>query len=198
MNKKTIVTGPGRCGTTYFMKLLTELDFDTGFSKTHPSVKPEGWVGPWQRFEFGIRGRHAHKARKQPSIIKNPHLCRDLIKRAARWGWDIDHVYVLIRDYDNIADHLWDRRHKGEPFDKEIWQVYRDVAARDVGDLMYQLISEDIPYTFLTFPRIVTDPHYLWSTCALFKDISYEEFEVAFNTVADINQVHWGFNKETT
>jgi hypothetical protein len=193
--KKTIVTGTGRCGTSFFMKLLSELGFDTGFDASEPSVKPGS--GDYTGFEWRIRGRYA--VDKQPAIIKNPNLCRDLLERVERWDWKIDHVYILMRDYDDVANHLWNRRHEGRAEDTEKegkLKEYKEIAARDIGNLMYQLVSEGIPHTFLLFPKIITDPKYLWLTCNLLRGVPYETFEAAFNKVADVNLVHWGLDKE--
>jgi hypothetical protein len=34
-NEKILITGTGRCGTTFLIKLFTFLGFDTGFDKTN-------------------------------------------------------------------------------------------------------------------------------------------------------------------
>lgn len=201
MSSKILVVGPGKCGTTYFMKLLSELGFDTGFPPTHCSVVTE-YKGKdkYHGFEWNIRGKHANKD-IMPRIIKSPKLCLDLLERAKKWDWDIEHVYILLRDYKDVANHHW--RFSGSRYPKineeEFMEEYTTKAAVFVGEAVYQVVSAKIPYTFLTFPRIVTEPLYLWSHCPLLKDnISYGEFRDAFDKVADVKNVHWGLEKEKT
>lgn len=191
MSKKVIVTGSGKCGTTFFMKLLTELGYDTGYK-----------VGedPEDTFEWRIRGRHANK-KNQPYVIKSPNLCRDLLDRADQWDWEIKHVYVLLRDYKDVANNKWQHRHANDGQDwspeqkEEIMQEYVDTAAGHIGHLVYQVISSDVPHTYLMFPRIITDPRYLWRTCTILNNISYETFKAAFDKVADLGRVHWGLER---
>jgi hypothetical protein len=194
---KTLITGSGKCGTTFFVELLTELGFDTGFES--------GQVGSgewnYMHSDAVLDG--------QPYIIKSPNFCKDsrILDMKERWGWHVDHVYVLLRDYDQVANNRWKRwRFKsGLPLieDQEYkvtdtrWRDYKKKASRAIGYLMLQLISEDIPYTFLLFPRIIKDPEYLWSNCALLQTLDYETFKAGFDKVADTNKVHWGLKEES-
>lgn len=202
MDSKIIITGPGHCGTTYFMKLLSELGFDTGFDAADASSK-RTYIGekPWHGFEWTIRGKYARKD-KMPRIIKSPKICLDLLDRAEKWDWEIEHIYILLRDYKDIAKHRWEYRHATKTGgirdlpEEEHKQVNEEKAARWVGEIVYTAVSEGIPYTFLMFPRIVVDPEYLWSTCDLFKDTPYRRFKAVFDKVADIRDVHWGLEEE--
>ena len=201
MSSKIIVTGPGKCGTSYFMKLLSELGFDTGFDAEDSSVIAE-YAGerPYRGFEWNIRGKRARKDNMH-RIIKDPYLCLDLLERAEKWDWDIEHVYILLRNCKDVANHHWrfsGSRHP-ELNEEEFMQDYEKKAGVFVGKIVYQVISEKIPHTFIMFPRIVTEPLYLWSHCPLLKDnISYGTFRDAFEKVADVKNVHWGLEKEKT
>ncbi len=203
MDSKIIVTGPGKCGTTYFMKLLSEFGFDTGFDATDSSTvySYKGERGAYHGFEWKIRGRHASKDR-MPHIIKSPKICLDLLERANTWDWDIEHVYILLRDYKDVGNHKWHFRHPTKTGgtrdlpEEKYKNVYEEKAARWVGKITYTVVSESIPYTFLMFPRIVTDPEYLWSTCELFKGMSYDRFKAGFDKIASVDDVHWGLEEK--
>ena len=188
---KIIVTGSGKSGTTFFMELLTELGFDTGYEP--------GKVGNGEWKIFG----QAATLEGQPRILKTPWLCEApvLLDTRDRWDWHIERVYVLLRDYDEVADSRWNRHHIKYklPMPEErddLWQRHRMEASRNVGDLMLQVVSEEIPYTFLLFPRIVLDPEYLWFSCELFQTLDYETFKIGFDKVADLSKVHWGLNEQ--
>jgi hypothetical protein len=113
----------------------------------------------------------------------------------------VEHVYILLRDFDHVANNRWKReRHKKglPPIEDqeykrrdESWRAHKKRAARCVGSLVYQVVSEDIPHTFLMFPRIVQDPEYLYCNCPLFTGYSYEVYLKAFEKIADLEKVHW-------
>ncbi len=198
MNSKIIVTGPGKCGTSYFMKLLSELGFDTGFDAEDSSVIA-GYDGEkrYHGFEWTIRGKGAKKE-DMPYIIKDPYLCLDLLERAERWDWDIEHVYILLRDYTDIANHHWHfSGSKHADLDKEEFiEEYKMKAALFVGRIVDQVVNEKIPYTFLRFPRIVKEPLYFWGDCPLLRDnIPYGIFRNVFEKVTDVDNVHWGIEE---
>lgn len=192
MNDKIIITGTGKCGTGFFIELLTELGFDTGYEP-----------GNIEESEWKVIGEGS-KLEGQPYIIKKPSFCnnKNLLKIRDMWDWHIDHVYILLRDYDDVANNKWKRaRFKaGLPLieDQEYkrgdhkWRHIRQQSSASVGGIMFQVISEDIPYTFLMFPRIVTDPEYLWSNCKLLQTLDYETFKIGFDKIADLSKVHWG------
>ena len=188
----------GSSGTTYLMHLLTELGLDTGFPIGHP-VNPQG------DFEWTIKGKHVYKE-NMPTIIKSPKLSDTLLDRAKRWDWDVERVYILMRNYEDIAKSWYDvDRAKGRttpkgkfPFitgdlteEQHISLCHMKAAGR-IGTLMLQLVTSKIPYTFLLFPRIVTDPDYLYTHCALFHDVKYQTFLEVFNRIADVKKVHHG------
>ncbi len=192
MADKIIITGSGKCGTTFFMELLTELGFYTGYEP--------GKVGDG---EWKVAGKGA-KLKGQPRILKKPYFCKNtvLLDTRDRWDWHIEHVYILLRKYDDVANNRVNReRVKSGLFpiedEEEIrkdekWRGWRKRASSNIGDLMFQLVSEDIPYTFLMFPRIITDPEYLWSNCKILQTLDYETFRAGFDKVADLDKVHWG------
>lgn len=198
MNNRVLVTGTGKCGTTFFMELLTELGFDTGY-------EPGTDVTEWnvQHSDAVLEG--------QPHIIKSPSFnknnrIRDL---SDRWDWNVEHVYILLRDFEDVANNRWKRwRHKSSmpviedqeyKRNDEQWLTFKRQAAAGVGSLMLQVVSEDIPYTFLMFPRIVTDPQYLYDNLKhTLPDVGpYDRFLEAFNKVADTGKVHWGLEEAT-
>ncbi len=201
MSSKILVVGSGKCGTTYFMKLLSELGFDTGFD-AGDSSDMVGYKGetPYHGFEWEIRGKHARQDR-MPCIIKSPKLCVDMLERAERWDWQIEHVYILLRKYEDVGSHYW--RYGGarhiKTDEEKFLKEYAEAAAQRVGNAVQNVVTANIPYTFLMFPRIVAEPLYLWSHCPLLADnISYETFRDAFDKVADVDLVHWGLEKEKT
>jgi hypothetical protein len=178
------------------MELLTELGLDTGYAS--------GKVG---NGEWNVQHSDA-VLEGQPYILKSPAFGTNkrILDLRERWGWNVEHVYILLRDFDDVANNRWKRwrQKKGLPSieDQEYkrkdwrWRSYKKKAARCVGSLMLQLVSENIPYTFLMFPQIITDPEYLYNNCVLLQEVSYETFKASFDKIADTNKVHWGLKNE--
>ncbi len=197
MSNKILITGSGKCGTTFFMQLLTELHFDTGYEP-----------GNIRWGEWNVNHSNAI-LEGQPYILKSPSFCSNsrILDLSDRWNWNVEHVYILLRDFDAVANNRWKRwREKNgmslitdQEYKRkdEKWRNYKKKAARSVGSVMLQLVSKDIPYTFLLFPRIITDPEYLWSNCKLLQTLDYETFKVGFDKIADTDQVHWGLKEES-
>jgi hypothetical protein len=186
MSEKVIITGSGKCGTTFMVYLLTELRLGTGY--TSERMREDG-----ARYQWNIRGEHA-RAESMPYIIKSPRLCLDLLDRQERWGWDIKQVYVMLRDYKHVADNKMNNRPPWPNVSEEDRRKrYTNQAANFVGNLMWQLHQGDIPYTFIMFPRAISDPEYLFKKLSfVLNGTSYEDFLVGFNKAADPSKVHWG------
>jgi hypothetical protein len=184
-----IVTGTS--GTTYLMHLLTELECGTGYPVGH-TVNPKG------DFEWPIQ-------EEVPRIIKNPKFSEELLLTINRCSWDVEHVYILLRNYNDIAKSAYEAKRKNETrnfpirrasfiteelTEEQHLKFNHMKAASRIGLLMLDLVTAEIPYTFLLFPRIVTDPDYLYTKCALFHDVKYSMFLDAFNRIADVSKVH--------
>ena len=150
---KIIITGPGRSGTTVLVKLLTLLGLPTGFTeRDFKSIAPSGGG-----LEFYCTGPN-----QGPQIVKAPQYW-NMLPKMAEW-YDVKMVILPIRDLHNSAasraalpagspGSLWGATNQKEQEDHNARVVYQIV--RDCTIL-------DIPLVRLDFPRIVTDPQYLW------------------------------------
>lgn len=211
LNDKVIIVGSGKCGTTFLMRLLTVLGLDTGYSTDnmhlHISETSNGGL------EWPIRGRKSKHP--SPRIIKNPKLCLDLLERMDRWGWNIEHLYISIRDFKLVAKHRFYRNkiskvedtvisdlkgEKGEKqkefigslSDEEVLHIKAMRAASTVGYLMEQLTKVEIPYTLINFPRSVDDPEYCWSKLKyLVEGMDKQNFLRAHQRTVDLKKVRY-------
>lgn len=206
MNDRVIITGAGNCGTTFLMKLFCELGLDTGW--TSEEVEALLKKRPRASFEWPVRGERALLHLPQPYILKHPHLCFDLRSRIERWGWNVEHIYVLLREYEHIASHkhkqyfgreVQPRRYResflkdGMLTDMEFRDYHKMKAASFIGNIMIPLVEDNIPHTFIMFPRMITDPVYLFDRLSfVLGEVSYTDFLQGFNKLADVKKVHWG------
>lgn len=187
MNSKIIITGTGRAGTTFLVRLLTELNLDTGYTR-------ENWQRDFdEHCSAGLE--HDPADRVTPRIIKNPALCETLPGLLQSGELSVEHAIIPIR---TLADATLSRirvggggrtpgglRGTNDPAQQQA------VLAENFHRLMHTLVAHEIPFTFLEFPRFVTDAKYTrrqldW----LLEGIDEETFQRAFARVARPEMIH--------
>ena len=146
------------------MQLFTELGLDTGFKRVsdNKSYFPTARAGLEQDL-FD---------RKGPRIVKSPFLC-DHVDDVLAAGFKIGHVIIPVRNFEQAAAS---RRHvqmettgspDGDAVAGGLWGTNRankqaDVISRKFCRLVEALVRNDIPMTFLSFPRLALDADYLF------------------------------------
>jgi len=185
---KVIITGTGRAGTTFLVRLLTELGLETGISRKnwHKKFYPACNAGL----------EHNLLDPETPYIVKNPALCETLPAALATGRFVIDHVYVPIRELETAAASRV--RHGGEngSVPGGLWGTsdpahQRAVLAEYFHNLIHVLVVHEIPHTFILFPRLVTDAGYTYDRLSfVLKGISRLDFDTVFNRIADKSLVH--------
>jgi len=192
------------------VRLFSELGLDTGWSAEEAERKLQAWEDEPLEWPIHIKS----DGTKQPYIIKQPILASWLNEASDYWKWKLDHVFVCLRDWKEVAAHVTDieqnrtlydvfglfEKHKFMKEEKlsreEMMEFFQMKAAAEVGKLMVQLAERETPYTLLMFPRTVTDPVYLYNKLIPVLPMGFGEFMEAFNKVADKKKVHYGKLKE--
>ncbi len=194
---KVIISGTGRAGTTFLVKLLTKLGLDTGFDDADLPLDPNAQAGL----------EHDLLQPNGPYIVKSPWICDSIHYAMHRGGMVIDHAIVPMRPlrqaaasrvrvsevagaFDSGADvatrevpgGLW---HTADP------ERQRDALARQFFKLMMALARYEIPHTLMEFPRLVEDPAYTYRKLApVLEDVGWSAFLGAFQRVAQPELVH--------
>lgn len=185
---KVIITGTGRSGTTFLVRLLTELGLDTGIS-----------AGNWDKkyFENCNAGlEHNLLDARTPYIVKNPSLCETLPAILATGRFVIDHAYVPIRALDAAAASRIDVGGANGSIPGGLWKtadpaLQKGILAESFHTLVHTLVEHDIPMTFMEFPRLVNDSSYTFAKLEmLLQEVSWMQFRTAFYRVADPSLVH--------
>jgi len=182
---KIIITGTGRAGTTFLVRLLTELGFDTGFTREN-----------WQRhvhthcsagMEWDLADPEA------PRVVKNPDLCERLGPLLATGRVRIERALVPVRDLDSAAASRV-RIGVGVPgglVGTEAPDRQRAVLADRFHQLIEALAAHSVPVTFLHFPRFATDAEYCYAQLAgALGGIDWLEFEAAHARLSDPALIH--------
>lgn len=157
-----IITGPGKCGGSLLMSVLTNLGMDTGF----PKSKVQGDVGG--NYEWPLRG--SRMKTPFPHIVKEPQMCTDIDLRIKKLNLEVDHIYILLRRPGPIAPALeFMRRESGnkDVFEEglngdDLDRVERGIAKR-IEQVVHLIAELDFPHTLLSYPRFAADYEYAYS-----------------------------------
>lgn len=210
---KMLITGPAASGTTYLIRLFNELGFDTGFnfeklSEAGSLIKGLEYTrSPHTRKRFQ-RFRKKDNLDVSPRVIKIPIVRRKIfketqsdgiekvlydghntIKEALDFGWQIDHVFITIRDpYNSSKGQSRQKRGKS----KETFIINKLWKGSGLYDVLCAALENEIPYHILLFPKTVENPKYLFKELKfILGEMTYERFLECFNKIADINKVHF-------
>ena len=190
MRSHCIITGTGRAGTTFLVQLFTELGLDTGFTTDTMHLDPVANAG----LELDIMSD------KAPYIVKSPWLCDNIAEvLKAR---TINHAIIPMRELSAAAASRA-RVHKAYGFLGKFFTVpgglvhtfsstkQEEILALQFTHLVEILVANDVPITFLSFPRFTGDAQYLYRRLEfLLKEIPYDTFLAAFNKYVRPELIH--------
>jgi hypothetical protein len=157
---KILVTGTGRCGTTFLMLVLSFAGADTGF--TLQNFKHDITDKCNSGLERKIDCRH--------TILKNPRFLTEIeeIVTQKPHGARIRKVIIPIRDYEKSAESraTYGAEHGGL-WNATDYQSQLDFFYTAMAQYNRWMVQYDIPTIFLDFDRMVTDPQYLFGKLSL-------------------------------
>lgn len=171
--EKILITGTGRCGTTFLIKLFTFLGFDTGFDSSTYRHHIHGLSN--SGMEMDARAGH--------EVIKNPCIMRTIedVVRDVK----IKCVIIPIRDYEPAARS---RVRLGNGPGGLLGA--HDLASQilffhaNMANYLRSMVRHEINTIFLDFDRMVSDVSYLRNKLKSLTDekhITDETFEDAYN-----------------
>ena len=175
---KIIITGTGRCGTTFLMLIYSYLKEDTGYKRD-----PERHL--YKNCNSGLE----KGIRESYRIIKSPFLLTQLREEMEKEEIKIKHILIPIREFQQCAKSR--ERHKkyaggliGECQNAE-QQLRYDYRA--FSEFMYYCTLKEIPFTLINFIKMVESPYYLYEKIkqTFSKEITLQEFEQAFDKATE-------------
>lgn len=190
---KIFITGSGRAGTTFLVKLLTRLGFSTGL---YPFEEDKGDYKNTRagcEVEINLTSdleESRRIMREAPFIIKGPAFSTEL-KNIMDYGLaNIIHVFLPVRDFHKAAKSRVDVgldwiAEELRPMDKPriIKQYYSNALA--LGCAIEGCMMRDIPFTLMRFPDFVEDMEYCYKLInRIFPHVKKEDFEEAFKSLA--------------
>lgn len=177
--EKIYITGTGRCGTTFLMKLFTFLNFDTGYTKFNYNK------GIVENCNAGMENVYYSK----PSIIKSPgmiELFPDIVQHP---DIIIKAVIIPIRDYKMAAISRVNHKNQGGG----LWNAIDEETQTSfyhkiIANYVYYMTKYDINTIFIDFDRMISDKSYLFNKLSFIlseKNISFDMFSLIYDEVAE-------------
>jgi hypothetical protein len=171
--EKIYITGTGRCGTTFLIKLFTFLGFDTGFTEDN-----------YDQYILKNCNSGMEKSHNDSSyVIKNPVFIEYIESIINDPSVRIKCIILPIRKYQESAKSrvghgtnyggLWNASNEDEQC-----QFYNKLMA----NYMYIMTKHDIPTIFLDFDRMIHSKEYLFEKL---KGL-FTEKAITFDTFSDI------------
>ena len=184
-----IITGTGRAGTTFLVRLLTELGLDTGYTR-------HNWLRDYSPGSDAGLEQQLVDAEPGPYVVKTPEFCETLPRLLTEGRLAVDHALIPLRDLEEATRSRLrvggaNGSIPGGLLHTDNPAGQKAVLAEMFHRLIHTLAAHDIPHTFLLFPRLVLDADYTYDKLAiLLPGTSRAEFHRVFARVADPRKVH--------
>lgn len=196
-----LITGTGRAGTTFLVKLLTHLGFDTGFTSDYMPQKEYKRSGPvYENTRGGLE--HHGLGGNLPYIIKNPKLMWQLPELLKNNSVVIDHVIIPIRNIQaasesrrvnvrNVSDIVDPRLIPGGLEGVTDPQKQEEFFLEKFYEFFHFISTYNIPVTLLQYPRLVSDRDYLYHKLSrVFKGLNKDDFDRSFKETVEPSLVN--------
>ncbi len=181
---KIVITGTGRCGTSFLMHFFTELGLNTGYNLDECE---------WHLERSGCNGgiEHTSDSEKFESsdIVKNPIW----MYKPELLDFDIKYIIVPVRNIEHVAKS---RGNMGSGMYGGFWhgaknvEEQMEVDAKAFYEFINYTVKQDLKVIFLEFPRIVQDPEYLYDKIGDKIGVCLKPWNSSFDKIANIDKVH--------
>jgi len=176
--EKIYITGTGRCGTTFLIKLFSFLGLDTGYNPDN-----------YKLFINSNCNSGMERIYNEPnSIIKNPHIILNISHIIKDNTIKIKKVIIPIRNYNESAkSRIHHKNNTGGLWyakdEKSQLLFYKHI----ISNYIYYMTKYDIPTLFLDFDRMVSDKTYLFENLRFIldeKNITFDIFSSVYDEVS--------------
>jgi len=177
--RKIYITGTGRCGTTFLIKLFTFLKYNTLFTKENYT----NYI--YENCNSGMETRYNCKA----DIIKNPKIIEDIGKIVLDKNVTIKAVIIPVRDYTQSAkSRVKHKNSYGGLWNAKDEQSQINFYNKIMANYIYYMTKYEINTIFLDFDKMISDKKYLFdklNSILKEKNITFEQFEKVYDIVTE-------------
>lgn len=178
MDEKILISGTGRCGTTFLIKLFSFIGMDTGYTLDNYR----------EHMMWNCNSGMEQPIYSQNYILKSPLFLTDIptVVRSVK----IKYMILPIREYASSArSRASHGRSAGglmcaNDLDSQLLFYYKMMA-----EYLFYMTKYDIPTIFLDFDRMVNDQSYLYTKlkvildeAGLDKDAFVRAYDIATTT----------------
>ena len=180
--EKILITGTGRCGTTFLIKLFSFLDFYTGYNRDNYNLSISS------NCNSGMERNH----NEEYYILKNPLFMMNIENIVKDTSIKIKNVIIPIRElkmsaksrvkYGDLDGGLWNA-------DDELSQI--DFYKNILTNYIYISTKYDINTIFIDFDKMINDHIYLFNNLKNIldeKNIDLDTFSRVYNEVSLISK----------
>jgi hypothetical protein len=176
--EKILITGTGRCGTTFLIKLFSFLDFNTGYDRNNYKLSISS------NCNSGMERSYTDNY----NVIKNPTFMMDIENISKDTSIKIKNVIIPIRDLKISANS----RVKHGKKNGGLWNAKDELSQIDFYKNIltnYLIISTkyDINTIFIDFDKMINDKIYLFNKLKNIldeKNIDLEIFSQVYDEVS--------------
>lgn len=184
MSNHVLITGPGRAGTTFLMRVLTHLGLPTGFADAVSGLShPESHAG----YECNMLAID-----NPPYICKSPTMGGQITRLIAK-GFSFDRLYVCLRNIEDSANSRAEFIERGgHPIC--FAQAYLQTVALSAVPFV-AAAKHRIPVDLLWFPDLILDPLYCYQSLFFLMrkyDVSFAKYVESHRLLADQSLIHHG------
>ena len=175
---KILITGTGRCGTTFLIKLFSFLEFDTGFDRE--TYKESIFSNCNSGMERNYKENYY--------IIKNPNFILNIGTIIKDTTINVKYVIIPIRDYKLSA--ISRVKNKNDPGgmwfakdEKSQILFYNQI----ISNYVYLMTKYDINTIFIDFDKMINDKNYLFDKLKIIldeKNIDLDLFSKIYDEVS--------------
>lgn len=175
---KILITGTGRCGTTFLIKLFTFLDFDTGFDRETYKARINS------RCNSGMERTY----KENHYILKNPNFILNIETIIKDKNTNIKKVIIPVRDYKLSAKSRVKYGNKPGGLinakDEKSQILYYN---KIISNYVYFMTKYDINTIFIDFDKMINDKNYLFNKLKIIldeKNIGFDLFSKIYDEVS--------------
>jgi hypothetical protein len=167
---KILITGTGRCGTTFLIKLFSFLGFHTGYNR-------QNFIGAISR---NCNSGMERKYNEPFAVLKNPLYILQMETIMQDPSVNVTCVIIPIRKFEDAAiSRVRKGRNAGGLWNASDAESQIQHYYKIMSEYLYVQTKYEIPSLFLDFDQMVSDPRYLFRKFQSLmeeRDISYEQF----------------------
>jgi len=200
--EKILITGTGRCGTTFLILLFSFLNYDTGYNKTNyiEDIFPN--------CNSGMESLYT----EEKYILKNPLFLEQIEEIACCKDMTIKYVIIPIRDYAvSVKSRVFlenenknNKKHEKEDEKEYVcgtvpgglvkavdYDTQLAYYRQTMSNYIYIMTKYEINTVFINFDKMISDKKYLFDKLTPIldgKNINFDLFSEAFDEVSIISK----------